>query len=228
MVDAWQWLDDDIATASYQTKNGQSRTTILRCQANHYLIYSPGAELAESAKQLIPAGARIDLIAPSTAHVTGLSSWRQSFPHANLWGSDPVCIRFASRLGLARSGAIGMLHDETPPHIHIKPVPFSELGETWIWVDDPTPVLLTCDSLMNIEALAEKRLVRWQQKLLGIRQGICISNSFKRGVSLGGFRNWASEQMKTRPKFRLVPCHGVPDMVTAEQINHYINQRFQG
>ncbi|WP_119396524.1 hypothetical protein [Salinibius halmophilus] len=215
----WQAIDDQESLPR--------NTYIIRYKADHYLIYNPSEHSLSAAKEIIVSAKQLDLLAASAGYLSGLVAWRQSYPSAYVWGADPVSKIFTSRLGLARSGAIGMLHDYLPDWIKIKPVPTSRLGECWVHIDDENEAyLVTSESLMNLPTLADDWASRIRHKLSGLHQGLCISYDFKRKVSLGGFRNWSQTQLKPYDSFTLLPTKGEPLKLRTEDAMRYVNQRF--
>lgn len=202
-------------------------TYLVQYKPSHYLVYNPSTETLDAAHAIIATAEHLDLLAASASYLQGLLTWRNEFQKASVWGADPVSKIFTSRLGIARSGAIGMLHDSLPDSIRIKPVPTSHHGECWVHIEEQDKhYILASDSMMNLPTQPDDWMSKVKQKLNGLHEGFCISHQFKRKVSLGGFRNWSQTQLKPYEEFTLLPTIGEPLNVRTEDAMRYINERF--
>ncbi len=228
----WRRLGESgIWTARYGFTGGVSRSVIVETSRG-VLVYSPGRDLVGEAREVIGSGAEVVLVAPSGGHTLGIGAWLEEFEGSRVMAAE-VMVRRVREKSLAREvGDVRGLEGWLPEHVRVHVVPGSGVGEVWVSVEEGGKVYwLVCDSIMNIAALDERRLIRWLQRAYGLDTGLTVGRVFRLGVrDRRGFSRWARARLADGREHVLVPCHGEIDdgPELGRRVVELIERRFGG
>lgn len=211
---SWRPVDKSgrLYRAQYQADFGTPWSLLCRLNEVSFMVYSPGPELAESARRLIPDGAKLIIVAPSMGHTMGIKPWLQLWPAAKLVCAETARQRLQEKTGLKRyldPAAIGIL---LPAECRLLVPPANSFGELWLRLQYPDEDCVywgVCDSLMNIPKLGSNPLQKLLLKFYGLGEGLHLHRRFRNGIrDRANFRDWSLQQFQAGIRQVLLPCHG--------------------
>lgn len=205
---AWSTVGD-LRIAAYRFPGGVSRTTIVE-NGKGFLVFSPGAPLADEARALADRSNDVTLIAPSLGHTAGIPAWLEHLSAARVVATTTTAKRLRSRRAVATT--IEPAHASLAAGVELLTPPGNALGEIWMRVDNDAGVTwVLCDAFSNLRQLAAPFWLRQLQRLYGIRLGLRLGAAFRRNTAdANAFITWLELQLG-RGCDRIVPCHGEVD-----------------
>lgn len=211
----WKALDSlgRLQTATYRFSGGVSRTTLLRIDDQHVVVYSPGASLVNSAHTLLGDDLEVLLVSPSAGHTMGIDPWLERFPSARVFAAESAIARLCRVTAASHVEPPSELSAILPAHIGLHTPPTSRTGELWLSAELEDRIYwAVCDSFMNIAKLADGFWLRLAQRLYGLRVGLSVGRVFRIGLEdPATFRDWVVSRFSNERRNVLVPCHGEVD-----------------
>ena len=212
MIDSWKSIDSNqlIQRAQYSADMGSPYCALIKVTDNLYVVYSPGVGLSSSARKIIPANAKVLLLAPAMSHSLGLLSWSQEFTNAEIFSSLISRERIMKLTGEKKILPAEDLQQYLPAGVNIHIPPGSNLGEVWLSIESEDKIYwLVCDAFTNLKTLGTGFFSKLFMKLYGLRTGLVCHKVFARGVQdKSVFREWALQRFGSGKPSVIVPCHG--------------------
>lgn len=221
----WQQVDGqaNLYRAQYQADFGEPYSLLVTIDDRRALVYSPGPELVNAARPLLPDEVQLLLIAPSLGHTMGLRAWSEAFPESRVVASSCARGRVLDKIGLPVVFAPRAINDELPDWLTLLELADNPFGECWLRLqtrgdgEADTVYWAVCDSLMNLDSLGSNPLIKLLLKWYGLGEGLHVHKRFRRGVrDKAAFGQWATAQFDETARQVLIPCHG--EIATGEQL----------
>lgn len=228
----WQQVDDQarMYRAQYQADFSEPYSLLVKLDDQSALVYSPGPELVESARELLPDEVRLIIVAPSMGHTMGLRPWSEAFPESRVAATSGARARILAKTQLPVVFDTREIDKVLPDWITLIDLADNPFGECWLRIaenhkEEPGDggsgqvsgaaeskgivYWAVCDALMNLDSLGSNPLLRMLLQWYGLGEGLHVHKRFRRGVrDKTAFRQWALETFSGAQRQVLIPCHG--------------------
>ncbi|PIS11480.1 MAG: hypothetical protein COT73_03710 [Bdellovibrio sp. CG10_big_fil_rev_8_21_14_0_10_47_8] len=210
MEQAWKKINEILWECSYKFSSGISRSLLVKINENKFLVYSPGDKrTADLAKDIVPEGSELFLLAPNSYHNLGLAVWKASFPNSKPVAAVAAMGRLEKKTGI-RSENLDVLESQLPKHISLIELPYNKIGEVWLDIQVPGERIWTvCDAIFNFSTLPGG-FMGFLMKLNRMGPGIEMSRMYQYlGTSnKNGYGQWLLNEIREKKPTRLIPLHG--------------------
>lgn len=206
----WSLIADShsVYEGVYRFPGGLSRSVLVKSADGGCVVFSPGRDLLQGAKELI-GDAPLSLVAGNSFHNLGFQSWLEEFPNAKIYAAKGALRRLKRKTGLE---FIDIAQAKLRfPEIEFLVVPQNRIGELWMKVNtEMRTIYVICDAFFNMKKLPKTLLYRIIGRVLRMGPGLEIG----RLMGTFGYKNkkqfleWLDNQFLDQNDWMLVPMHG--------------------
>lgn len=209
--------NEKVLTYEYSFGPGLARTFAV-LGPNGWIVVGPAAGVDEPVFEALERrGPVAAVVAPNSVHTMGVRPWHERFPKAKLFAPPQSIARVAKKSGVAEIAPIGDAKDLCGEAVQLLDMPHYKSGEALVIVpSERGPIWHVTDVIFNWPTVPPNLIVKLVFtvltdsapgfKLSGLSAFLAMRD--KRGVY-----RWLKEQAEKAPPVRVVPSHGVDQVL---------------
>lgn len=213
----WQTIDEGIQTYEYAFGPGRARTFAVKGPKG-WIVIGPAFGADDRVFDALTSQAPIAaIVAPNAFHNMGIHAWHERFPEAKLFAPAQSIARVEKKGKVTNVAPVADAKDLCGDAIELVDIPHYKTGEVLVKVKAPSgPIWHVTDLIFNFPTLPPglfvKILFTWFTdsapgfKLSGLAAFLQMKD--KKGVY-----RWLKEEAQKAPPVRVVPSHGVDEVL---------------